>query len=627
MDYLEKLESTNIIAWVMKHGIKNERGAPITFDKHSFMIDPWLDWTPLQGVRKASQCGWSTMTNFKLFYAAKFGIPNYGLPAANVIYTLPSDSDVQGFVPSKTNLMIQNNPVIVDYMRDESGNKIDVDSIQRKKIGGSMVYFKGTRSKTAALALTADLNIHDESDRSEKFIIDEYESRLATSMYKGRWIFSNPSAPNMPADLLYLDSDQKHWFVKCEHCGHWQYLDWYKLSQHEFRSGSLHCFVDDSEHDLDGRRNPRYGQYVCGKCSFALSDQNRLRGKWVKKVADKEASGYWVTHFMYSWITAKQLLNTERTKSKSYFMNFVRGLPYVGSDVTVDAQTIVNNIVLTPANWQKGKVGMGIDNGDIKHYIIGMMLEDGNLGIFEIGKTKDWAVIEGLINKYEPAFVVDLNPYPNKPRELITRFRADNGKQHRGWASYYIEQSKNYDLVDWGEGDKAHMVYPVRNMLFDELINFIAAGNLKFMNSKPYWEEYISHWETMYRGDFVGTRKAGEISMGEPHEQARGVWLTSTGMDHYCHATLYFYVAMSKIVSGAGQVLKGRQEPIAQIARELGGIPTVPVATPLPVSQIQTIEGVQQPVQYQQPQIKGRIESGLVIPRGTRKSGATSDTL
>lgn len=560
-DYAKRLESSNILAWIFNNQIKTERGVPLTFNRHSFMIDPYLDWTPEQGVRKASQCGWSTMTNFKLFYSARFGIPEYGVPAANVIYTLPSDQDVNAFVPSKTNLMIKNNPVIQDYLRDENG-KVDTDSIQRKKIGDSMVYFKGTRSKTAALMLSSDLNIHDESDRSEQSIIGEYESRLANSLYKGRWIFSNPSAPNMPADLMYLDSDQKHWFIKCEQCGYWQYLDWFKLSEHEFKKDprNPHCFIDDTN-----------GLYVCGSCARPITDENRLRGRWVKKFQNKKISGYWVSHFMYSWIPAADLVNVEKKKSKAYFMNFVRGLPYIGSDVIVDSQTIVQNIVLdADKKWERGKVAMGVDNGDIKHYVIG-----DKDGIFECGKTKSWDDIERLIQKYEPITVIDLNPYPNMPRELARKYRPTGKSKWRVYCSFYIQQSKNYEIIDWGDGDKAHMVYPVRNLVFDDLIAYIANGNLKFYRPKSYWEEYISQWETMYRGDFVGTRRADEVGLGSPQQPMQGVWLSSTGNDHFAHATLYYYVALSKIISGGGKILQ-TPDALSQVKKEVGGVPTVP---------------------------------------------------
>lgn len=576
MNLIKQLEKQNIIAWILSNQIRTERGDFVKFDKHSFMIDPYLDWSPLQGVRKASQCGWSIMTNLKLFFAAKNGIPGTDVSAANVIYTLPSDVDVNSFVPSKTNMLIKNNPVLSDYLTEvddiptntwegfQTRRKLqaEVDSIQRKRLGNSMIYFKGTKSKTAALMITADLNIHDESDRSDQAIIAEYESRLTTSKYRGRWIFSNPSAPKMPADEMYLNSDQKHWFIKCEACGHWQYLDWYKLSQYEFKSGSMHTYIDDINHE-----------FVCGKCARPISNTNRQRGKWVKKFNDKDVSGYWVSHLMYPWVSPKELLRVERSKSKAYFLNFVMGLPYIGSDVVVDATTIVNNIVLTQVNYEKGKVAMGVDNGDIKHYVIG-----NEQGIFEVGSTRDWNDIELLIQKYEPVTVIDLNPYPNKPRELAAKYRPAGGHKWRVYCSFYVEETKNYELIEWGDGDKIHMVYPARNQIFDDLVAYIANGNMKFFRPKTYWEEYIKHWETMYRVDMSGTtaiKEEKEIAGLNPGQVIRGVWRTSTGEDHFAHATLYYYVALSKLIAGGGQVLK-RSNSTNVIQKELGVKPAAP---------------------------------------------------
>lgn len=548
---IKQLENKNIIAWILANNIKTERGIEFDFDRFAFMIDPYLDWSPLQGTRKCSQIGWSVMTNLKLFYAAKFGIPGYGVPAANVIYTMPTDNDIKSFVPSKTNALIANNKIIQEYIKDESG-KGDANSIERKKIGNSFVYFKGTKSQTAALAITSDLNIHDESDRSDREIIGQYESRLGTSLYRGQWVFSNPSAPNMPADLMYLRSDQKHWFIKCEHCGHWQYLDWQRLDEVEFTK-TIYCFVDVKKQ-----------QYICSGCAMPISDENRKRGKWVAKYPDRNVSGYWVSHMMCSWISAQQMLNTQENKSKAYFYNFALGLPYVGSDVVVDSSTIVSNIVLDEVKWEPGRVAMGVDNGDDKHYVIG-----NQQGIFEIGKTKDWDQIEMLINKYKPYTIIDLNPYPNKPKELAKKYRNI-------WCSFYLQESKNLDIVDWGTRDKMHMVYPYRNQALDTLVNYIFSGQLKFLKAKSYWEEYIAHWETMYRADMVGTRRAEDV--GATTNIVRGVWQTSTGMDHYCHATLYFYLALRRMIGASGAVLSAPgTTPLAYVAKQLGGVPTAPV--------------------------------------------------
>lgn len=543
---LSKIEDVNIIAWMFENNIVTERGRPFDFDRFSFMIDPYLDWSPEQATRKCSQIGWSVMTNLKLFYAGKFGIPGYGLPAANVIYTLPSDKDVSDFVPSKTNKLIENNKILQTYIKGDSGSSKDVDSITRKKIDNSFLYFKGTRSKTAALMISSDLNIHDESDRSEPLAIEQYKSRQNDSLYQGRWIFSNPSAPNMPADRFFQDSDQKHWFIKCQGCGKWQYLDWKPLTENNFSKSVNHCWVDTEN-----------AQYICSGCGIPITDENRKRGRWVKKYSDRKISGYWVNHLMCSWVPCAKIVEAAKG-DKGYFNNFVLGLPYVGSDVVVNGQTIVDNIVLTDKKYERGKVAMGIDNGDIKHYVIG-----DTEGIWEIGKTKDWDDIKRLIAKYDPYFVVDLNPYPNMPRELTRDHR-------KGYASFYKEgNTSDMQLVEWGryDAEKGSMVYPFRNRVFDALIDYIFNGKLKFFRAKAYWEEYISHWETLYQAKIVDP-KTGVTTTS---------WATSTGMDHYAHATLYYYVALSRLMTAHGEVLAGLSlSPAQAIARDVGGVRNSP---------------------------------------------------
>jgi len=46
------------------------------------------------------------------------------------------------------------------------------------------MYFRGTKTERAALAVSSDLNIHDEEDRSDQQVIAQYSSRLQHSNYK-----------------------------------------------------------------------------------------------------------------------------------------------------------------------------------------------------------------------------------------------------------------------------------------------------------------------------------------------------------------------------------------------------------------------------------------------------------
>ncbi|MCR4323942.1 MAG: phage terminase large subunit family protein [Nanoarchaeota archaeon] len=252
--------------WTLDNRIKNEKGKELEFSNHRFLKDIWDDWTPVQVYRKASQVGFSTMEILKTIVAAKYR-------DLTTIYCLPTSSDVNQFVSSKTNPIISNNRILTNWIKDK-------DSITQKQIGNNFIHYRGTFSNKpqaekmesgVGIMISADILCFDESDRSDQEILQQYESRLDASEYKGKWYFSNPSNPHTLSQKIWEQSDQKHWFIKCEHCRHWQYLDFWK--------------------------NVKDGKFVCQKCGKEISDEVRRRGQWVKK-RNSEISGYWISHLM-----------------------------------------------------------------------------------------------------------------------------------------------------------------------------------------------------------------------------------------------------------------------------------------------------------------------------------------
>ncbi len=487
----------------MDNQIQNEKAEVMEFEDHAFLREPFEDLSQIQAVIKCSQIGWSTLSILKTLWAAK----NKGW---NIIYTLPTGDGVSDFVSSKVNPIIANNPAVAELVKDK-------DSVQQKQIGNSFIFYRGTHSGKAqgdkmesgrGIMLTSDLNVHDESDRSDQIIIEQYESRLANSRYKGRWYFSNPTAPGVGAHRYWLLSDQKHWFIRCPACNHRQFLEW---------PGSI-----DRDRQV----------FVCTQCKAELSDDIRRKGQWVKKYPKRDISGYWISQLMNPRTSAKDILLAEATKDKQYFYNFILGLPYKGSDVVVDRETIVKNIVLT--NNSRLNVAMGVDSGVIKHYVIG-----NEEGIFEIGKTDDWKVVEQKKLQYNAKTVVDLNPYPRAAKDLATKYRGDV------FCSFFLQDRKQLGTVQWGENEKYGMVYSDRNKFLSEVIDSIAGGAYRFNMVESALDEFIAHWDNMYQvieADSLGIPKA--------------VWKTVANRpDHYAFAFVYWVLAMQKVGDRGGVVI------------------------------------------------------------------------
>jgi hypothetical protein len=493
-----------ILFWIKDNNIRTERGDLLEFDKHRFLKDIFEDWTPVQVSRKASQIGFSTMAILKSLYASKYR-------KLNQIYTLPTFGDVGQFVPSKVNPIIQANTMLSEWTKDK-------DTTFQKKVGDRFIYYRGTSSNKTqrekmesgtGIMLSSDLNIHDESDRSDQTIIEQYESRLEASEFKGKWYFSNPTSPGTLTQRLWDKSDQKHWFVKCPKCGHLQWLDYYKN-------------VDKSR-----------GIFVCQACKKELSDETRKNGFWVKKYKNRDISGYWISHLICPWISAKELIEAEETKTKQYFYNFNLGLPYRGSDIVVDKETILKNIIYNEPNFKTENV-IGVDTGTTMYYVLG-----NKQGIFKTGSAKDWDDIIFLMKKYNARGVFDALGDLTNPRKLRDAYRG------KIWLCYFKKDKDTPKAIKW-DGDEM-AVYADRSKIIQVVIDEFVDGNMKFYNMNPEdLIDYIKHWETLYQIE-------EEDSLGI----VRKKWETE-GENHFLFATIYFYLALQR--AGRGSVVSWQGE-------------------------------------------------------------------
>src|SRR3990167_3796057 len=212
MSTKKDITKSRIIPWLLKEKIKNEKGDRLDFTNHPFLFDIYRDQSQLLTIMKAAQVGLSTTSIVKNHHDAK-------RLKMDIIYTLPTDKDVGVFVGGKVNRIIANNPSMLKDVADK-------DSIEQKQVGNSMIYFRGTWTKKAAIMVTADRLVHDEKDSSKLDVIADYQARLQHSKFKQIHTFSHPSLPETGVHSDWLKSDQKHWHIVCPACKYWQTLTW-----------------------------------------------------------------------------------------------------------------------------------------------------------------------------------------------------------------------------------------------------------------------------------------------------------------------------------------------------------------------------------------------------------------
>lgn len=487
------LSNISIHSWIAENKIKSESGQLIDFRDHLFLFDVYADQSPKLVCYKAAQIGFSTMAILKSLWIAK----TKGL---DIIYTMPSSSDMKDFVGGKVNRIITQNPILLEYVKDK-------DSVEQKQVGDNLIYFRGTWAERQAIAVSSDLNIHDEEDRSKQDVIQQYSSRLQHSKYKYEWHFSNPSVEGNGVSRYWARSDQKHWFITCNTCGKEQYLDWPASIDRKTRT------------------------FICKHCRHELTREERRVGRWVRRFRDREFSGYWISLLMAPWVTADEILKYYETKSAEYFANFVLGLPYVGEGNQVTPDIIYRNC--TPDINDQERVVIGCDSGLKKHYVLG-----NKDGIFYAGIATEWKTIEELLAKYPRSIaVIDALPDLTEPRRLREKYPG------RVFLCHYARDRKTMQIIRWGKNEELGNVVVDRNRGLQMVIDDFATKKIPLQGTQDDWEEFQSHWATLYK---VVTPDALGVPMFS--------WESSSGLDHFCHASLYFRVGMDRFRNDGGKI-------------------------------------------------------------------------
>lgn len=523
--------------WVKKYKIKNEAGMPIEFRDHNFMRDIYDDMSPFLAVLKAPQIGATVMMIIKTMWAAV-------KMKWDVIYTLPTQSDVQDMAGGKINRLIAQNP-------EPLGRWVkDHDTVEQKSVGENIIYYRGTFTTKAAMMHSSDLNVHDEVDASNPEVITQYETRLQAKADGKRWYFSHPFLAGKGIDVHWMDSDKKEWFITCTGCGLEHFMSFEDdRSEKEGNVSSVNmqkecyqckgCLKGLTADEIRrGVWKPtdgicRYSQ-LTGKALFPDGQKYTLLGKEIK-----EFSGYHISQMMCPWISARKIINDYRKKDRQYFYNYVLGLPYLNPDDQVSEETINQNLV-DDINSQGERVIIGVDTGLPIHYTL-----CNREGFFFYGKCKNISEAPEGYDPYDELEMLLLR-FPNSVMvsdqggDLIGIRKLQKKYPGRVFLCYYRRDRKTKDIITWGIGKQFGTVVVDRNRAIEMLVEELKDKRINFNGSKEAWAEYVKHWLNIYR-----FKESKGTDPDAPSYDWDWVWKRK-GADHYVHASLYARVGMDK---------------------------------------------------------------------------------
>lgn len=494
--------------WILKHKVRNETGTPIDFTKRKFLWDIYNDLSPLQVLLKPPQIGATVMNTLKSLYVAK-------KLARQIIYTLPTQGDVQDMVGGSFNRIIAQNPILMDWVRDH-------DTIEQKSVGDSIIFYRGTFTAKQAMMVPSGLNIHDEVDASNSDIITQYETRLQAQEDGGwRWYFSHPSLSGHGVDVYWQQSDKKEWYITCNQCKHEQILEW-PNSISGIDSGSPF--------------------YACRECKKELSDSERINGAW-KATAQGEFSGYHVSQLMLYNKSAKDIIKASQDplKDKQYFYNYVLGLPYIGSDDKIEPAVVLRNCV-DEVNEQAGRTIIGVDSGD--DYLSYVLLNKQGLFFYDTEKgitaTKNpYDEIRKLLDRFPKSIAVF-----DQGGELMNTRQLQAEYPGRVFLCFYNKDRKSIEIVRWGDGDEYWKVQVDRNRMITLMVEQLRdIGRIRINGTREEWADFAAHFGNIYREEIASNQTPDKDDRSL--YGAEYVWKRN-GPDHYCHALLYAIVGLQR---------------------------------------------------------------------------------
>jgi hypothetical protein len=167
---------------------------------------------------------------------------------------------------------------------------------------------------------------------------------------------------------------------------------------------------------------------------------------------------------------------------------------------------------------------MGIDQGNLKHFVIGIRSSRNSYDVLRVGKFREWHELSDIARRFNVrSCVVDLNPNADKAREF------QKSQRFKVWLCWYSESTPLGTIYNENTG----LVKPNRTECFDASGKLFTEGLVSIPRKSPEITEFVKQV-----CDPVCIEEK-DRKTGQMKRRYRG------NTDHYRHAMNYFLLAAS----------------------------------------------------------------------------------
>lgn len=523
--------------------------------QRQFLQQPLDDQHPWKSTQKARQLGLSENgVRETLWFADTHDFTKQ-------VYVFPTDGQVKDFSRTRITEVIEDSPYLLKRMGIDpiTRKRIDtafetVDNVKLKKVGKSYIFFRSGATPKAGEGIDCDVVYFDEIDRMHSNVMIAFNETLSSSPFGWRRDISTPTLPGVGVNASFKQSDQRHWFMKCPHCGNYFTLILeFPRSIVEIPKRWFSKYPDLFDPQKDTHA------YICVKCGKPVDNKTRAVGFWYPLYKDNtRVRGYQLTQLTAAWHSATKVMQKRQDyKSEQLWVNYVIGLPYLGDNILVtraDIMRCVDTSLTDPNTLKLRNVVVGGDWGNESWQIAGMPYDGDRwliLDLFKISDGDNAGAVEGK----------KLNPHIKLSVDFFRKWRANLGVYDAGYGKdrnfdllqvfperifscYYPNNDTDYtkDFEDrWEENQ--NKVSVDRTMTIKLILSKIVKQEIvipQWVAISPLFETFIKHVTNL-----VSIKEIVELKNGGEKVVERIGSLP--GGDHFGHALNYWSIGMRKI--------------------------------------------------------------------------------
>ncbi len=511
--------------WAEANALRLANGVTFSFVDRPYLIEPMACEAEVSGSMKATGGGFSECQGI---LPSIHGMINHKY-SQGVGYFFPTDTDMQDYVKSRFNPLIQDNPRAIG--RHIKSGKHGTDAAGLKRIGGANLYLRGstlTPSSTGgdskkASRLTSiqfDRLVVDEIDQVDPDAIAKMRGRMQNAAIRGikgkkeiRYI-ANPSDEDRGVDLYWQRSDKRYWYSECLFCGTF--------------TDTVRDFLNDPEKTVGFYDNGK-GYVRCSGCEKPLAFNN---GKYIADVPSvKNLTFYQWSHLASAYSDPGRILRDFRDPPEGNLGDVYRldlGLAYSSSEDKLRKDVVLaccGNEGMPESH--PGPCAMGVDNDDKKHVVIGLKTGSDRYEIIKVAVVADFNAVHDLARKFNvKSEVDDLRPNADMARDHQRR------EKHKVFLNEYTESPLNDAVFNENTG----VVKSYRTGIFDTSHRVITNGMIRIPRQSKAIEEFAQQCCNCVKSKEEDKRKNIIIYRYKK---------TGNGNDHYRNALNYFLLACS----------------------------------------------------------------------------------